>query len=39
MSRGGLMLRAARAGVELPYAPVLSTTRKGKRPPKLSPSR
>ncbi len=37
MSRGGLMLRAARAGVELPYAPVLGAVRHGARPPRLPP--
>jgi hypothetical protein len=35
MSRGGLMLRSARAGVELPYLPVLGANVRGKRPPKL----
>lgn len=35
MSRGGLMLRCARAGTELEYAPVGSVTRHGQRPPKL----
>ena len=35
MSRGGLMLRCARAGVELTYMPVLGAVRRGKRPPKL----
>jgi hypothetical protein len=35
MSRGGLMLRAAESGVELPYVPVSGATRRGKRPPKL----
>ena len=35
MSRGGLMLRCARAGTELTYAPVGAATRHGKRPPKL----
>jgi hypothetical protein len=35
MSRGGLMLRSARAGEELTYIPVGSATRHGKRPPKL----
>ena len=35
MSRGGLMLRCARSGVELPYIPVLGATLRGKRPPKL----
>ncbi len=36
MSRGGLMLRCARAGVELTYVPVSTAARHGKRPPKLS---
>jgi hypothetical protein len=35
MSRGGLMLRCARAGIELPYAPVEGSVRRGARPPKL----
>ena len=35
MSRGGLLLRASRSGVELTYAPVLGATYRGKRPPKL----
>lgn len=35
MSRGGLMLRCARTGLELPYVPVLGATLRGKRPPKL----
>jgi hypothetical protein len=35
MSRGGLMLRCARAGTELAYAPVGSVTRHGPRPPRL----
>jgi hypothetical protein len=35
MSRGGLMLRCARAGTELTYAPVGSVTRHGPRPPRL----
>jgi hypothetical protein len=35
MSRGGLMLRCARAGLELAYAPVLGAVRHGARPPKL----
>jgi hypothetical protein len=35
MSRGGLMLRAARAGVELDYVPVLGAVRHGPRPPRL----
>jgi hypothetical protein len=37
MSRGGLLLRAARAGVELPYARVLGAVRHGVRPPRLPP--
>jgi len=39
MSRGGLMLRAAQAGTELAYVPVVDATRRGKRPPKLTPAR
>jgi hypothetical protein len=35
MSRGGLLLRAARSGEELPYTPVAGATRHGSRPPKL----
>jgi hypothetical protein len=35
MSRGGLLLRCARAGVELPYSPVGNVTRHGPRPPRL----
>lgn len=35
MSRGGLMLRHARDGVELPYVPVVGATLHGARPPKL----
>ncbi|HEY1250660.1 MAG TPA: hypothetical protein VGH97_05690 [Thermoanaerobaculia bacterium] len=35
MSRGGLLLRHARAGRELDYAPVLGTERHGRRPPRL----
>jgi hypothetical protein len=35
MSRGGLMLRAARAGAELDYVPVLGAVRHGPRPPRL----
>lgn len=35
MSRGGLLLRSARDGRELPYQPVLGAIRRGKRPPKL----
>ena len=37
MSRGGLLLRAARAGVELGYAPVDGAQRRGSRPAKLGP--
>jgi hypothetical protein len=38
MSRGGLLLRAASAGVELDYAPLDALTpRHGPRPPKLEP--
>ncbi len=36
MSRGGLLLRATRAGVELGYAPVDGAVRRGARPPRLS---
>jgi hypothetical protein len=35
MSRGGLLLRAARAGTSLPYVPVAGAVRRGTRPPKL----
>jgi hypothetical protein len=35
MSRGGLLLRAARAGVELGYGPIDGAVRHGQRPPKL----
>ena len=35
MSRGGLLLRSARAGEELAYAPVLGAVRRGPRPPRL----
>ncbi len=35
MSRGGLMLRCARSGVELSYTPVRGAVRHGARPPKL----
>jgi hypothetical protein len=35
MSRGGLMLRCARAGTELEYVPVAGATLHGPRPPKL----
>jgi hypothetical protein len=37
MSRGGLLLRCARAGLELTYVPVLGAVRNGPRPPKLPP--
>ena len=37
MSRGGLMLRHARDGVELTYVPVAGATLHGARPPKLPP--
>ncbi|MGZ6124170.1 MAG: hypothetical protein ACXWLR_04370, partial [Myxococcales bacterium] len=35
MSRGGLLLRCVRAGMELPYAPLRGAVRHGPRPPKL----
>lgn len=35
MSRGGLMLRAARSGEELPYAAIAGAVLHGKRPPRL----
>jgi hypothetical protein len=35
MSRGGLLLRAVDAGVELPYIPVSGAILRGQRPPKL----
>jgi hypothetical protein len=35
MSRGGLMLRQARSGVELPYVPVMGAPLHGARPPRL----
>jgi hypothetical protein len=38
MSRGGLLLRAMDAGIELDYLPIFSgESRRGKRPPKLEP--
>jgi hypothetical protein len=37
MSRGGLLLRCARSGEELPYVPVQGAVRHGKRPPRLPP--
>jgi hypothetical protein len=39
MSRGGLLLRCADAGVELPYAPVVGAVRHGARPARLPPRR
>jgi hypothetical protein len=36
MSRGGLLLRASRAGEELVYRPIEGSVRRGARPPKLS---
>lgn len=39
MSRGGLLLRAVDAGVELDYVVALETERRGSRPPKLKPRR
>ena len=39
MSRGGLMLRCVRAGVELEYVPVATAIRHGPRPPRLPPLR
>src|SRR5206468_11160386 len=35
MSRGGLMLRHARSGIELLYVPVLGARLHGSRPPRL----
>lgn len=35
MSRGGLMLRCVRAGLQLTYVPVVSGARHGAKPPKL----
>lgn len=35
MSRGGLLLRSARDGIELQYVPVMNAVRHGPRPPKL----
>jgi hypothetical protein len=35
MSRGGLLLRSARSGTELGYAPLQGEIRHGPRPPKL----
>jgi hypothetical protein len=39
MSRGGLLLRAVRTGVELEYAPVAGAVRHGPRPPRLTRAR
>ena len=39
MSRGGLLLRAVRAGQELDYVPVAGAVRHGPRPPRLTPVR
>jgi hypothetical protein len=39
MSRGGLLLRQARAGLELEYVPVRGAIRHGARPPRLTPLR
>jgi hypothetical protein len=39
MSRGGLLLRAVRAGQELDYVPVAGAARHGPRPPRLAPAR
>ena len=39
MSRGGLLLRAVRAGAELDYVPVAGAIRRGARPPRLAPVR
>jgi hypothetical protein len=39
MSRGGLMLRCAMAGLELDYVPIAGAVRHGPRPPKLEPRR
>jgi hypothetical protein len=37
MSRGGLMLRCVQSGEQLTYIPLLESTRRGRRPPKLEP--
>ncbi|HEX9190355.1 MAG TPA: hypothetical protein VGB87_24980 [Vicinamibacteria bacterium] len=37
MSRGGLMLRCAREGRELPYVPLAGAERRGARPARLAP--
>lgn len=38
MSRGGLLLRHARSGIELDYLAVRGATRHGARPPRLLPA-
>jgi hypothetical protein len=38
MSRGGLLLRCARAGAELAYIGVRDAVRRGPRPPRLTPA-
>ena len=37
MSRGGLLLRCVTAGLELEYAPIAGSIRRGTRPPRLEP--
>src|ERR687892_1033862 len=39
MSRGGLLLRCVREGAELDYVAVAGATRRGPRPPRLTPVR
>lgn len=39
MSRGGLLLRAAKSGDELDYRPVMGAARRGTRPPRLPRAR
>jgi hypothetical protein len=39
MSRGGLLLRCVRGGVELDYVPVAGAVRRGPRPARLAPVR
>lgn len=39
MSRGAILLRAAEAGVELAYQPVIGAVRRGPRPPRVAPRR
>ena len=38
MSRGGLLLRSARAGTELTYVGIRDAVRRGPRPPRLTPA-